>query len=296
MTITRLQCFVEAAKCKNFTQAARNLYIAQPNLSRQISLLEAELGVKLFIRANRSVRLTPAGRYLYSCIRDLPAAIEAALEQTKAMGRATAGRISIGVLEGQEVNDILLTRIRKFAEQSPAPELLLERNSFRNLRQGLLNGHYDIIATLSFEVDSLPGVCHRSILRQPGAIVINRKNPKSMREELSLVEMKDEKFVSISPEESPGGYNSLIKQCANFGFKPNIVRMTSSLESLLLCVEAGIGVTLLDRNTRLERSENVRIISIPNSDPVDLSIVWRSNSNSPLLNNLVAALSSDRDV
>ena len=82
MTITRLQCFVEAAKCKNFTQAARNLYIAQPNLSRQISLLEAELGVKLFIRANRSVRLTPAGRYLYSCIRDLPAAIEAALEQT----------------------------------------------------------------------------------------------------------------------------------------------------------------------------------------------------------------------
>ena len=72
------------------------------------------------------------------------------------------------MLEGQEVNDILLTRIRKFAEQSPAPELLLERNSFRNLRQGLLNGHYDIIATLSFEVDSLPGVCHRSILRQPG--------------------------------------------------------------------------------------------------------------------------------
>ena len=42
--------------------------------------------------------------------------------------------------------------------------------------------------------------------------------------------------------------------------------MTSSLESLLLCVEAGIGVALLDRNTRLEKSENVRIITIPNSD------------------------------
>lgn len=296
MTITRLQYFVEAAKCENFTQAARNLYIAQPNLSRQISLLEAELGVKLFIRANRAVRLTPAGRYLYNCIRDLPAAIEAALEQTKAMGRAAAGRISIGVLEGQEINDILLARIRKFAERNPAPELLLERNSFRNLRQGLMNGHYNIIATLSFEVDSMPGVCHRSILRQPGAIAINRKNPKSMREELSLAELKDEKFVSISPEESPGGYNSLLRQCANFGFKPNIVRMTSSLESLLLCVEAGIGVALLDRNTRLEKSENVRIITIPNSDPVDLSIVWRKDDSSPLLDDLVKALSSDREI
>ena len=60
-------------------------------------------------------------------------------------------------------------------------------------------------------------------------------------------------FVSISPEESLGGYRVMKEQCKIYGFKPKIIRYTESLENLLLCVETGVGVAVLDRNTRLEK-------------------------------------------
>lgn len=64
MTITQIKYFITAAKCLNFTKAASKLYITQPALSRQISAIEEELNVQLFVRNNRSVKLTPAGMAL----------------------------------------------------------------------------------------------------------------------------------------------------------------------------------------------------------------------------------------
>ncbi len=61
MNLTQVEYFLEAAKCLNFTAAARTLYVSQPALSKQIALLEKELGVPLFHRENRRVELTEAG-------------------------------------------------------------------------------------------------------------------------------------------------------------------------------------------------------------------------------------------
>ena len=59
--IPRIRAFLAAAECLNFTEAARRLYITQPTLSKHISLIESDLGFKLFVRSNRSVSLTPEG-------------------------------------------------------------------------------------------------------------------------------------------------------------------------------------------------------------------------------------------
>ena len=60
MNMIQMKYFITAAKCLNFTKAADKLFITQPALSRQIASMEAELNMQLFIRNNRSVRLTPA--------------------------------------------------------------------------------------------------------------------------------------------------------------------------------------------------------------------------------------------
>ena len=60
----QMEYFLSVAEKLNFTEAAKSLYISQPSLSKQISLLEEELGFALFIRNKRSVRLTPAGEVL----------------------------------------------------------------------------------------------------------------------------------------------------------------------------------------------------------------------------------------
>ena len=66
MTLDHLRYFMEVAYCRSFSQAAQNLYVSQPNLTKYIASLEKELGVKLLDRTTRRVELTEAGERLMS--------------------------------------------------------------------------------------------------------------------------------------------------------------------------------------------------------------------------------------
>lgn len=290
MNLIRLQYFVEAARCLNFSEAARNLYTSQPNLSKQIAQMEQELGYPLFSRTRRLVKLTPAGQYLYDHLKEVPAQLVDAFEQARTLSRS-GGTLSIGILEGQEVNSRLLARLNAFSALYPKIEVELERNSFRNLRTGLESGHYDLVITLDFDLEGMSGVVTRVFLPQPAAIAINKSNPRSRVDSLTMEQLRDENFVVISPEESPVGYERFLSQCAAAGFLPRVVRRPLSLESLLLCVEAGMGVALLDQNMRLEHS-SVRTIPIPDST-VNVVLACLAGRQTPLVQSAFEVLSRE---
>lgn len=290
MNLTRIQYFVEVARRENFSQAARALFVSQPNLSKQISLMEQELGFDLFRRVGKTVHLTQAGEYLYEKFKDLPEYTAQAIAHAHALSRGDAGSLSVGVLEGQDVNLAMGQALSRLREKFPEVEVELERNSFRNLRYGLDSCRFDVIITLGFEVDGRPDWQWKSLREQRGAIAINRRNPLANQDELTLEDLREENFVAISKEESPGGFDQLLAQCGTVGFTPNIVRETTSLESLLLCVETGIGVALIDRNTRLENDSSVRIISIPGSRRSDVVAVWQGDNYNHMVHHLVEEL------
>ena len=282
VNLTRLQYFIEVARCGSFSTAAERLYTSQPNLSKQIAAMERETGLQLFHRTTRSVTLTSAGQYLYDQLQTVPTQIESALRQAARLSRTDQRHICIGVLEGQEVNPRLRESLAEIARRYPDLHVELERNSFSNLRSGLTNLHYDLIITLEFEVDPAPEYRRAVFLHQPAAIAIHSDNPISRRPELTIEELADEDFVVISPEESPRGFQQFIRQCEAAGFMPRIARQPRSLESVLLCVEAGIGVALLDPNVRLESHDVVRIVPLPGSRN-DVIIVGLSAHMSPEL-------------
>lgn len=290
VNLMRIKYFVEVAKCGSFSKAAQMLYVSQPNLSRQIALMEQEVGFALFHRTGKTIQLTRAGEYLYGQFRDLPEMTERAIAHAEAISRRDSGSLSIGVLEGQDVNAFLSGRINSLREHDPGLMIELERNSFRNLRQGLDRGAYDVLFTMEFEVDGHPEWDSIPLFQQPGAIVLSRSHPLAQRQDLTIADFRMEPFVAISREESPGGFHLLLRQCADSGFTPNIVRETATLESLFLCIEMGIGVALLDRNTRLERNDTLRIIDIPESRAAGLVAVWRKDNRNPMVPALVAAL------
>lgn len=266
MNLTKIRYFVEVARCGNFTEAARRLYTAQPNVSKQISQLEQELDFPVFIRTKRSVTLTPAGKLLYDRLKDFPQELDDTIEQARALARKGSSTLHIGILEGQEVNALLLTRLNLIQALMPNVEIDLERNSFKNLRSGLSTGHYDLIITLDFDVEQEPNFEYRRIAPQPPAIAINGNHPLAKKERLEIAQLKDEKFVVISPEQSAVGYDRFLGQCQRSGFTPNVVRTSNTLESLILLVEMGMGIALLDQNTRLSPDTNVRTVPIPGAD------------------------------
>lgn len=290
MNLMRIKYFVEVAKWGSFSKAAQTLYVSQPNLSRQIALMEQEVGFELFRRSGKSIQLTRAGEYLYGQLRDLPEMTERAIAHAESISRREECSISIGVLEGQDVNAFLSDRINGLREKEPSLLVELERNSFRNLRQGLDRGTYDVLFTLEFELEGHDDWDSVILFQQPGAIVLSRSHPLADRDNLTIEDFRNEPFVAISRENSPGGHDLLLKQCAECGFTPNIVRETATTESLFLCVEMGMGVAILDRNTRLERNDALRIIDIPGSRAAGLVAVWRKDNRNPMVPALINAL------
>src|SRR6478672_4180939 len=91
-----LRYFVTVAEERHFGRAAERLHIAQPPLSQQIRRLESELGVTLLYRTTRSVELAPAGEVLLTRAKEVLAAVEGALEDTRRAARGEFGHLAIG--------------------------------------------------------------------------------------------------------------------------------------------------------------------------------------------------------
>ena len=99
MDIRTLRYFLVTAQERNFTKAANKLCMAQPPLSRQIKLLEEELGVTLFIRNSRQLQLTEEGYFLKQQAEEILLLIEKTEHQLEKMGNNDYGTISIGATE-----------------------------------------------------------------------------------------------------------------------------------------------------------------------------------------------------
>ena len=251
--------------------------------------MEQELGFALFARSRRSVKLTEAGQFLFDRLQNLPDQLDEIFEQARSLARKGEAALSIGVLEGQDVNRVLSDRLKRVAAIYPQLQINLERNSYQNLRSGLRSGHYDLIITLSFDVEDEADFQTFSLYQKSPAIAMHKSHPLAGKQSLTLSDLRNEKFVVISSQESPGGYQRLMDSCSAEGFVPNIVREPRSLESLLLCVEMGIGIALLDQNTRLAMSPD--IITIPqNAPPMAVVAVIIRGEQRPVILNAVKLL------
>lgn len=287
MDITKLSYFITAAECGSFTETARRLYTSQPNISKQISSLEKELGAALFSRDKHTLRLSRAGEYLYEQTKDLPLQLERIFETTRALARGDTGALTIGVLAGQRLDQDVIRRFQHFTELYPNLNFTLERAGFSELHRSLLALRFDIIITFSFDVKPNPKLVVRSIKEcQQPAVFVSRMSPLSELEDFSQAP-----YIVISPKESYGGYEQLLTSCRQKGFEPNIVRFADSLDSLLFYVETGVGVAVLDRNTRLETDQNIRVIPIEDSDMPGLVAVWLADNTNPNIRRMVDCLS-----
>lgn len=286
MDTTKLRYFTTAAECGSFTETAARLYTSQPNISKQISALERELEAKLFIRERNSVRLTRAGEYLYEQTKELPALFDRIRETTRALARGDQGALTVGVLSGQRLDRDIIERFHRFTSRYPELEFTLERAGFSDLHTALASFRFDMILTFSFDVRPSPELCMESIRqKQQPAIFVSRMSPLAALEDFSRAP-----YVVISPKESYGGYEQLVRSCRQKGFEPNIVRLADSLDSLLFYVEVGVGVAVLDRNTRLENDQDIRVIPIEDADSPDVVAVWNAGNTNPNIRKLVDCL------
>lgn len=287
ITLLQIEYFFAVARHLNFTEAAKSLYVSQPSLSKQIAILEKEIGIQLFFRTKRDVRLTASGMILLKEMGGVIEFIENAIEKSKKPDLKENSTITIGCLEAMDTSTFLPTIINKFKLKHPSINLVLERHSFKTLREKLVNKTLDIIFTLSFEIDDSLGILSDIVHKGNGCIVIDKSHPLASKKNLTLKDIKDENFVIISRDESPKGFDAIISICRKHGFAPKIVKQLPNAESLLLSVESGLGIALLDSNIRINNNDNIKAFKI-DSDFIGVMMAWKKenmNTTIPLFIN-----------
>ncbi|KAB3535389.1 LysR family transcriptional regulator [Alkaliphilus pronyensis] len=281
MDIRQLRYFIAVAEHLSFTEASKQLFIAQSAVSQQIADLEKKIGVQLFTRNKRSVRLTNAGEVLLKEAIGLVNKSEEAIEKTRQADLGIIGNLKAGFI-GYTEKDFLPYLIREFRRNYPKVELQLNQLNHGLLIEGLKNGELDVGFTLSFGVDNIGGLKSKHIFTETISVVMHCDHPLADKKSISLSALADESFIVLNRHESPQGFNKTLLMCTNNGFNPNIVSEPKLIQTVLLLVDSGMGIAILPNSLKLQSSPSLRFIDIEGEQAEDeLVIAWKKSNTNP---------------
>ena len=282
MELRHLKYFVAVAEERNITRAAVRLRVAQPALSRQLSDLENEVGVKLLDRGRHGVKVTAAGREFHRRAKMILADAARAADAARITGGAIAGCLTLGFPTGLHL-DHLSPVIRAFRETNPRAEF----NYIHSLPAAQLKGLRD--GSLDVAFVNLPGPLngmeHCVVWRVPFAVVMPENHRLARRKSLEFKDLAGEDFVFCTRESRPEFYDEFFRRCSNAGFRPQVVQEVGGYPTTMLAlVGLGVGLSLLPH---FDRAEEIRgIVWRPLARPklwTDFAIVWPKKAASPLL-------------
>lgn len=282
MNFQQLRCFLAVAEHLNFTQAAKQLCLGQPSLSRQIAELEKELGVQLFVRNHRAVKLTAAGSVLYKYSSPIVAKSAEAVEMTRQAGLGLYESLKIGYL-GFEYK-LLPQAIKIYHQNYPNIVFSATRYTWHELDEALVANELDVAFTLSTGLETFSGIEWKNISRNPLTVVLPCSHRLAGQTKIKLSALAEEPFIQTSQETSPLANAINISLCLKNGFSPNLKYSSPYVETVLMLVEAGIGVAILPRHASFFLRPNLSFIDIDDEDAyVDTVIAWKQESTNPAL-------------
>ncbi len=281
MDIRQLKYFISVAEHLSFTKASKQLFVAQSAVSQQIADLEKKIGVKLFVRDKRSVKLTNAGSVLLKEALNIVSKTEEAIEKTRQAELGMLGSLSIGFL-GYSEKLIMPHLIRQFRGNYPKINLELDQYSQGHLLEALNTGELDVGFTFSFAINQIDDLKGINAFKETISVVMNREHPLANKDVINITDLSNEKFIVQNRKESPQGYAQTLSICSNNDFYPNIVAEPRLLSTVLLLVDTGIGIAILPKSLQTNASSSLKFVDIKGEKiNYDLVVAWKKTNNNP---------------
>jgi DNA-binding transcriptional LysR family regulator len=255
LELSELHSFFVLTNHLHFGQAAEELRISQPALTKQIHRLELKVGGPLLIRGYRRVTLTPAGEILRDRARNLLRESEIAEHMARLAVNGKAGllRIGFGITSLAAGLPDILTRFR---QRFPEVHVSMRDMSTPDQIESLEHGNIDIgFVRLPIEHAELVSV---PVLEEMLVAAV----PKGMSYRGGLAGLRKEPFVVMSRSVSASLFDHLVRTCRAAGFSPRIVQEAGELFTVLNLVRAGVGVSLVPRSVSLMRVPGIRLMDI----------------------------------
>ena len=256
MHLNQIKSFITVSQVLNFTNAARQNGVPQSTISRQINDLEQQLGVKLFYRTKRDVRLTQEGWAFLPYAQEILDAAKKGAFAVRQLHEGAEGRLSIATIDDSD--QFLAMCLQEFSRKYPGIIVDLTYMSHGEPLQSEVDDPYDFHFHY---LDMIPDSDEYEIRETHTTqlcFVSSKTGHTDMPEPdddtdfvdgLDLSSLPHQKFILISEEENPILYMQIMNYCQTHRFTPQIANRFSDIKSVLLSVGSGLGISILPLKT-----------------------------------------------
>jgi DNA-binding transcriptional LysR family regulator len=283
MELRHLRYFKAVAENGGFARAARLLHVAQSAISGQIRDLEEELGVALFDRAKRQIRLTYHGELFLKDARTVLAFADGAVANMQRSLRGEVGTLTIGFFAAG-TGTFFPAIIKEFKRRFPDVQVSLVEMTTAMHHKALQAGTIDVAftrptppsdaATLHFEL------LHSDRL----SAVMLKSHPLAKKRSILIRELADERFILADRNHQPFAFDKVISLCAEAGFSPRIGATATASSGMVALVEAGEGVAILARGSIIMHHNELVVVPLADRTAfTDLVIAWAPQHETPVL-------------
>ena len=245
MTQAQISCFLAVANCLSFSKAAQELYISQPAVSKQVSLMEQEFGVPLFDRTRKTIQLTEAGRLFYELFSEFNANFKATLEKVQSLNLTRRGEVHIGCTINWDISNLYNPIHAFFSQKYPQLKLFWDGYSFDDLIPALKSGKVDVVFSLDIFLQDYPELVTRSLTRIKSILLYSAQHPIAVPGAPTLLDFDDDTFLMPYAKPDKTLRESVVSQCTDAGFSPKMIN-SPDYSSMLLQIQSGSGVMITD--------------------------------------------------
>jgi DNA-binding transcriptional LysR family regulator len=280
MEMRQLRYFLAVAERLHFTRAAELLHVAQPAVSQQIALLEAEVGARLFERTKRRVQLTPAGHaFRRKALMSLELAAEAAMDARK-IELGEGGNITVGFVSTAAIS-ALPTLLGLLCRRIPAATF--ELHEMDPVAQLEAMEHHGIDLGLTNVSVDHPGFEAKLLVREPMMCALPNDHPLADRPTVDLKSLEGERLL-LPPRHALGNlHDKIVTACHAAGFIPTLVQPIRRAEIAVCLVGGRVGVAVVPNTLRSVTVKGVVYRPLKQKVPVDLFAFRRRKPTTPLL-------------
>ncbi|WP_080802028.1 LysR family transcriptional regulator [Arabiibacter massiliensis] len=299
MNIDTYREFITLARCLNFTQAAEELHMTQPALSKHIAALEREFDAELLIRDRRTVQLSEAGRILFGCALEMVDAYDRAQAAIATVVREKPIRVD-GILYDNTVSSIISLSTVLLNDQRHVP-IVFEHHENQPLFDLLESDEIDVVfAYLEEHALAERGLVFQPLVQTQFVAVVDRNHPLAERSELHMEDLADETLIQFFDEYSISGWRRIEQVCHAHGFDPKKRPILGRAVTSYATTAPEGGVLILQKDLRqLKFLEDVnQTVSIPIADEDANFIIYYiyKHENEERLRPLLSALEESREI
>lgn len=292
-SLKQIRYFLTVADLGGFTSAAAALYVAQPALSRQVALLEAELGFALFDREPRGVRLTPAGTLYRDRVATVQSLLDAAGDEGRQLAQGEAGVVRL-LHSSSTPASSLMGVLTPFLAQRPGARIDLDRVASDLQITEVAAGRADL------------GLVRLPVLRRDARVTLQELPPERLWLALpahhpwadrsaagtgvTVAELDGQPLVSAVHRERGGLARRVTDLCLSRGFSPTVARVVSRKTAMLDLVAAGHGVAVVPERMRAQATPGVVHVALLDADATARSALVLPLQPLPLAQALTDAL------